>query len=54
MIQTNMQKEYNRLEGHEQMKTRTQEGISKRLQEKVTSLEIISKWLHGEVNEAGK
>ena len=49
MVQTNMQKEYNRVVGHEQMKTRTQEGISKRLQEKVMSLEILSKGLQAEV-----
>ena len=49
MVQTNMQKEYNRFVGHEKMKTRTQEGISKRLQEKVMSLEILSKGLQGEV-----
>lgn len=49
MLQTNMQKEYNRVVGHEQMKARTQEGISKRLQEKVSSLEILSKGLQDDV-----
>lgn len=49
MVQTNMLKEYSRVVDQEQMKTRTQEGISKRLRENVTSLETLSKGLQGEV-----